>query len=223
MGLNKRLISTESGPDLGLIFNLDAQASGSAVDQTGNKTSFTTNTATYVSASPSYWDFNGGQYMLTNTSGPGFNRNSLYSVELWVRPDAVNVDETFLNIYSNAYNAARFGLRSTSQWMKDEYLPSGGNGYGGTPTANVWQHVTWVRSANNTSNGFKVYKNGTLNASVQSENTGPDKFDRYYIGQIYNNGQRYNGRIGHVKIYTTALTAEQVLGEYNNTKSDYGL
>ncbi len=50
MGLNKRLISTTSAPDLGLIFNLDAQASSSAVDQTGNKTSFTDNNTTYVSA-----------------------------------------------------------------------------------------------------------------------------------------------------------------------------
>jgi len=58
-----------------------------------------------------------------------------------------------------------------------------------------------------------------VQGALGSNNTGPA-----YIG-IYGSfsGYPFNGKIAKVQVYDRPLTATEVLNDYNNTKSRFGL
>ncbi len=79
-------------------------------------------------------------------------------------------------------------------------------------TAGVWSHVAVVRNGTNVTfyiNGISA-GTGTVGAGVSTSNTSP-----VFIGQRndLNAVTWYNGRISHVNIFNTALTATQI-GQY---------
>lgn len=84
-----------------------------------------------------------------------------------------------------------------------------------------WHHLVATYDGGTKS----VYVNGSLAASqscqgsLGSNNTGPA-----YIG-VYGGfaGYPFNGKIAKVQVYDRALTATEVLNDYNNTKGRFGL
>jgi hypothetical protein len=92
-------------------------------------------------------------------------------------------------------------------------------------TLNTWYQLVYVFTNGGTQtlqtfvNGSSI---GTVNHSLASIlNTGTN----LYIGS-YNGGefpQWFDGRIGIVRLYNAALTAAQVLQNYNANRSIYGL
>ena len=84
---------------------------------------------------------------------------------------------------------------------------------------NTWQQITWVKTAGN----IICYKNGVAdNGGSYTVNT---VASRPFMGKVY--GQNiynyYNGRIGNFLIYNRALSASEVLQNYNAQKSRFGL
>ena len=90
---------------------------------------------------------------------------------------------------------------------------------------NVLAQVVYVWK-NIATNSFETYINGASVGSVS--HTLPSILNttaNLYLGS-YNGGeysQWFNGRIGIVRLYNTALTGAQVLQNYNASKSIYGL
>jgi hypothetical protein len=81
----------------------------------------------------------------------------------------------------------------------------------------TWYHVSLVFT-NIAENTIKLYINGNLQgttshslASILNTSTG------LYIGSYNNNeySQNFNGKIGIVRVYNQARTAEQILANYN--------
>jgi len=94
-----------------------------------------------------------------------------------------------------------------------------------TLSVNTWYQVVGVWT-NIASNSIALYINGSLVGS-NSHSFGSIKntTSPLYIGS-FNGGQFsqwFNGRVGIVRLYNSALTASQVLGNYNASKSKYGL
>jgi hypothetical protein len=92
--------------------------------------------------------------------------------------------------------------------------------YTDTITLNVWKNFTLVRNDNG---NVKLYKNGVLVGTKVGSGTVAlrDATDRLYIGKA---GSTYgNFNIGSIKIYNKALSATEVLQNYNATKSRFGL
>lgn len=89
----------------------------------------------------------------------------------------------------------------------------------------VWAQVVYVWK-NIATNSLETFINGSSIGSVSHTlasilNTSAN----LYVGS-YNGGefsQWFNGRIGIVRLYNTALTSAQVLQNYNADKSKYGL
>ena len=92
-------------------------------------------------------------------------------------------------------------------------------------TLNTWYQLVYVLK-NGATKTLETFVNGssigTVNHSLDSLlNTSAN----LYIGS-YNNGeyaQWFDGKIGIVRLYNTALTSDQVLQNYNADKSTYGL
>ena len=91
---------------------------------------------------------------------------------------------------------------------------------------NTWKQVVYVWTNSGGTKTLQTYVNGvsigTVNHTLNSLLNTPSNL---YLGS-YNNGeysQYYNGRIGVTRLYNTALTAANVLQNYNADKSKYGL
>ena len=89
---------------------------------------------------------------------------------------------------------------------------------------NKWYNVNVVKSG--TTHTMTIYyDSGTFSQTVTSSKSGVSWGDRngnvtIYIGQN-GKGEDYNGRISSVKIYNRALSAQEVLQNYNATKSRF--
>ena len=94
-----------------------------------------------------------------------------------------------------------------------------------TLSLNTWTHVMYVWK-NIATNSLETYINGTSIGSVSHTlgsilNTSANLYIGSYNGGEY--AQWMNGRIGITRLYNAALTAEQVLQNYNANRSTYGL
>jgi hypothetical protein len=73
-------------------------------------------------------------------------------------------------------------------------------------------------------NGFFLYVNGQLIGENANLGGGPTSISgNLILGQRGNNSNFFNGNISQVKIYNRALTADEILQNFNSTKSRFGL
>jgi hypothetical protein len=89
-------------------------------------------------------------------------------------------------------------------------------------TLNTWnQHVFTIDDANNET---KFYKNGALITTHTTSFSYTSANDIASLGYPdYGSTQGIEGRVGILRGYTSVLTADQVLQNFNNDKGDYGL
>lgn len=90
---------------------------------------------------------------------------------------------------------------------------------------NTWTHVVYVWK-NVATNSLEAYINGVSVGSVSHSfssilNTSANLYIGSYNGGEYS--QYMNGRIGITRLYSAALSAAQVLQNYNSSKATYGL
>jgi len=87
--------------------------------------------------------------------------------------------------------------------------------YGPVPSLNTWYYVCGVYNGSVAS----LYINGSLyTSSAKSWNTVQSTAQ---IGGQTNGGEFWNGNISQSKIYNRALTAQEILQNYNATKGRY--
>jgi hypothetical protein len=100
-------------------------------------------------------------------------------------------------------------------WAGNEYTY-----FSGVETANqTWAMATLTVSASEA----KWYINGILQQTRVNAH-GSSTFANLYVGSDPQDGTRYyNGRISMVQIYNRALTAAEILQNYNATKTRFGL
>lgn len=89
---------------------------------------------------------------------------------------------------------------------------------GSVLSTSTWHHIVITRSGSSTVAYVDSVSvaTGTYSGELTASNT---KIGAHYHSSLYN----VDGRVGAVKEYEKALTASEVLAEYNATKSTYGL
>ena len=94
-----------------------------------------------------------------------------------------------------------------------------------TLTINTWTQIVYVWT-NGATKTLQTYINGASIGSVNHTlNSILNTPSNLYLGS-YNGGeyaQWMNGRIGIIRLYNTALSASQVLGNYNANRAIYGI
>ena len=240
-------MASKGGPDIsenGMVLYLDASntrsypGSGTTwTDLSGNNYDGTlTNGPTFNSGNGGSIVFNAStQYVDTaNTSGLNFTNTSA-TVSVWIKTSA--------SFPSGAYIVAK-QMDATGGWSIDlastgiPYFETKNNASGATAcyrfatvvcNNGVWHNVvaTFTTStsvvANNTITMYVdgVSSNSTLNQLLTyggntSENI---KIGRRTVSSV----DAYNGNISNVQIYNRLLSANEVLQNYNATKSRFGL
>jgi len=215
----------------GLVLNLDAGniysyggAGTTFYDVSPTALSWTINNATYNSSDPKYFSYNGSNSWLQSSTSAAFDTQTL-TMECWFYTSVV-VQNGFLfekgavnSQYSMFLNQGDvFYFRTIGGTINNQDLTFTSSTY---LTANVWNHVICTYNGS-----IKIiYVNGVQVASVNASGTLNTGQTNQYIGKYGDAGNNYpfNGRIGESRVYNIALSAAQVLQNYNATKGRFGL
>ena len=229
-----------TGPHIvedGLVFAVDAGSirsypgSGSTVnDLVGTINSTLTNNASYSSSNGGVFDLDGTDDCIETPSligtdleflsNPQNNTNLTYSI--W----SYNESSTSYYLFSTGSQTSSTGLALSYQ---------AGSGFLSitTPTKsqsasvssywplNEWVQFTYVKTSTNT---YSFYKNGVeiISGSISGTVTQTDNVSKLTIGGPNNSTCcRFDGKIGGILVYNQALTAAEVLQNFNAQKSRF--
>jgi hypothetical protein len=143
-----------------------------------------------------------------------------FTVEAWVKPNAVTGNPTIASRYGDTFSMSRFILRLDGD-KPAFYTFSGGTlASAASATAVAVGQVYHLAGTYNASTGAMVlYVNGVqvATATRAGVNTGTIPLTigaRYSDGTAGNGRDVFNGRIDEVAYYGTALTADRVMAHY---------
>jgi hypothetical protein len=214
-----------------LIVNLDAGNTNSYPGTGATWTNLVDDTD-YTISNGTFDSGNGGSIVFNGTStfvdlgilfGPSVLTPS-FTKEAWVNADIVTSGRNIISSESNVF------------WNNGSTLSGGvGDSYSLVTSSNfpvtTWRHVVLtfddtLKEIPGNLGTMRLYINGVQvseNTSVAESYT-IDQIER--IGAHFFNGNPvsfWDGKIAEVRVYNTALTGANVLTNYNNTKTRYGL
>jgi hypothetical protein len=213
----------------GLVLNLDAgniYSYGGAgtifYDVSPTALSWTINNATYNSDPIKYFSYNGSNSWLESSTSAAYDSQTI-TMECWCYPNTLSQEgflfekgavNTQYSMFFESITNPNFVFR-TMGTVSNQSLTFNPNTY---LTVSAWNHIVC------TYNGSSkiMYVNGVQVASVAASGTLPTGQVNQYIGR-HTGGYFFNGRIGESRVYNIALSAAQVLQNYNATKSRFGL
>jgi hypothetical protein len=162
-----------------------------------------------------------------------YNFGNTLTVNAWVYPRTeYSINCLMANAAANT-NTLGFKM-SWNNWNTTNYTMNfeAGNGTIGATTststnttvANTWQMVTYV--FNKTTPSIKFYKNGvqiaTSSGGSPVANIGMNN-SNWWMGAIGGNSYYMNANMGEFKIWKSIKSSDDILSEYNSSKSRYGL
>jgi len=163
------------------------------------------------------------------------NLNTSFTFAVWVKtPSNLTNNSSYRRLIGRGDNVSAF----TGEWAALSYNVSG-NGFAfeidddvtkSGPfgnivlTTNTWYYVVGVANRTNT---LSLYINGILDTSTpDSTSLNIDPPYNLYLGSQRNSGVPgffLNGNISSSQVYNRALSATEVLQNYNATKTRFGL
>jgi hypothetical protein len=173
-------------------------------------------TPVYTSTAPSYFTFNGSSQRGSGTgtvlSSTTYTKSVWFYLNAYVDNNLVSSDTGGHYMYFGGGNK----------------LYSGNSNWAGFPTnfpsvasfsLSTWYNATITF---NTTDGMKLYINGTLDSTYTTIKTAFTGNGSTNIAS-YGAGNLLNGRIAKVYCYNKSLTAAEVLQNYNVDKAKFGL
>ena len=208
-----------------LVFYVDA---GKSMSYSGSGTTWTDlSSSSYngtLTNGPTFDSDFGGSIVFDGTddyvqfSSDMFNPNSDFTISAWVNLDTASGTNNY-TIISNVDATGSIQLRyknGSGVQIIDNNIVQVGTFTSSTLSITTWHNVTVTRS----SNTYTLYLNGSSTSSFTSSNT----YDggARSIGINRYNSEKWDGKIAQVFAYSSALSASDVLSNYNATKDTFG-
>ena len=209
----------------GLVFCVDAKnkqsyaGSGTAWNDLIKSNNGTLTNGTAYNAN-GYMTFDGTNDFSTHGNDSSVQFTNNFSAEIWVRPHAVDQDTT---IFSRDNGSNRqwwiFLQNNESIWWSIEGV---GNAQSptGLYTANTWFHICGTYNGStmvNYVNGTARTTTGSLSGNVSSGTANLN------IGNRDNNDRHLDGDVGCARLYNRALSATEVLQNFNAQRGRFGV
>jgi hypothetical protein len=221
-----RYISPENIVTNGLILNIDP-ANSSSYSGIGNtiydlsgfgNTGTLTNGPTFSALNGGSIVFDGSNDFLGAASSSSLDISTNLSAVVWMK--LITTDGANHIIFSKTSSTNPF-LSNYEAYLKNDVIywwdsPTERNTTV-TLSINSWTQVVFVRS----STSLLIYKNGTLSNTISVNQVGPIVGD-FYIGKDPN-GQFLNFNLAQFLLYNRALSATEIMQNYNATKGRFGL
>ena len=236
MGIRRGSILTPIIAD-GLVFNIDP-ANRASYSKTGTTVTDTVNSLSgSLINQTSFSDSNFGIWELDGTDDvidcEGFNLNTTFSMNIWVNNDLSSFSyKTFIasphyhesgfngNWVFRATNNGSVAFASYDQESSGEY----GEISVSTMAAGTWYNLCCTCDGST----LNIYQNGVVKGSFSHTKDLADTTHGLFIGGEQpghgtdHNGE-WDGKISCTQIYNRALSANEVLHNYNALKSRFGL
>lgn len=215
-----------------LVLDLDAASysgSGNWLDNTSN------NNDAALQGSPVYNSASGGYFDLVPGDSDWFSISdslsldamSQISIQMWINIDTVNASGPNMLFSKRSTTSDGYvGFFTTTGWTFRFGTGTGtGLTYSSTPSTGSWQQIV----ATIGSSGSVMYINGSqVTSSVYTGNSANINtnaaLDLFQVNPRPQTGPvTMDGKTSIVKIYNGILTSSEVLDEFNNYKSRYGL
>jgi hypothetical protein len=201
------------------------------IDISGNNSNGTlSNGPTYTSGINGYMTLDGvDDYISVPSISPG-SANTSFSFGGWVYLNSLPSDSAnyfIISNYGDISHAGFFAIRTTTAGAYFWCRHNDGSTMATTPTTSIsasqWYYFTAVRNA--TSNLIELYINGssTGTASFLGTYQCKDAGSYYWVGVHYLTSYISCRVAGTFCYSTTALTAAQVLQNFNATRGRYGI
>jgi hypothetical protein len=220
----------------GLVLALDAAnqksyVSGSTIwnDLSGNVNNGTlTNGPTFNSDNGGSIVFDGTNDYVNLSSNIGLpSGNTSHTVSCWIYKQGDNTSNGYVSLISwgtNSVNQKRFIFVSSNSANNNKIYTgyyTNDNNWGTGITNNVWTHLVWTFNGSSES----IYLNASLYGSRSVSNVNTVLSTNRDIGGYFDSGfiSYYNGRISNLQLYNRALTATEILQNYNAQKSRFNL
>ena len=222
------------------IIDLDVNgySSGATISNSASNTDDATKygTATYSNPSGSNgrFDLDGASDYLQIDASTTFNGATNYTLEGWFKPDNLTALDHFFAIHDGS-SGSKFYVRVNDAQGDIDAMVYGSTGTGSTAAAvvtnntaarlqaNVFNHV--VMTYTDGSGGLlSIYINGVLAGSAAASGNGNTTGTaNFLIGALggYVGAYDFDGEVGQVRFYISALSATEVLQNYNATRALY--
>jgi hypothetical protein len=178
-----------------------------------------------------YLSFNGSNSTISVTDNSSLEPNTGdFTVEIWVNYSVISGSSRVLIGKTDGGNSVDWGYGIRTVSNGNTYIEIG-SGSGSTITSPVYAVTTntWyqlVGVINNTSNLVSLYVNGSLiGSNVNNLTSIRNTTSPLYIGS-FNNGQFsqwFNGKMGIVRIYNSALSSSDVSKNFEANRNIYGI
>jgi hypothetical protein len=207
----------------GLVLYLDASNTKSYVSgsTTWNDVSRSRNDGTLING-PTFNSANGGSVVFDGVDDyVSFSSitNNIYTIDFWYKMGGN--DGSYGYFASSGNNGFAIGEGGPGIGYGQFYYWNGSvsTGLGLIPSTTNWNHICTL--INVSTNNIQIYGNGNQlsTTTVTSMSTSISNIGRY----ITTNTHYLKGNLASYKIYNRALSASEVLQNYNATKSRFGL
>lgn len=217
------------GPSIiedGLILALDASDSNSYVSGSTTWKDLTRNGSVGTLVSCSFNSINSGCILFNGSTGSvsvtGVSLQDLGgTISTWVYPYGTGVSGYIVSAVGT--NTDRYYVtQNSTAFSATRGNPSAAINFTTSVTPNQWYNLTatWVSSS--LSSSLNAYLNGAYIGSVPITASGVTT--EFAIGNFRNTlGQVFSGSIASVQVYNRALSAQEVLQNYNATKTRFSL
>ena len=164
--------------------------------------------------------FDGSNDFITvpHSSAIDFNQSDSFSIEAWVKPNLSGTQQYILEKQQNTTNEFAYALYYTSSNQFSFALAkqnvAGKETKSPTFPPGQWYHIVGVTNGTT----IYIYVNGVLCSSAAINfSSATQSLAPLYIGQLYNSTLRWNGIIDSTRIYSRALTSDEIISNYNSS------
>jgi hypothetical protein len=207
--------------DSSLVLELDAADKNSYIGSgtLWNDLSGNNNTGS-LNNSPTFSNDNGGIIIFDGTndySVSSYTWPTIFTLSMWVY--FIAGSDTYPRIISSAPNFNfELAINNSGQISYYPSVPGAWTENVATVSKNTWINLVAVNNNDN----FTLYRNGS---SIYTGTIGVRALStQFYIATNYNlSGERTNIRVSNLQIYNRALSATEILQNYNELKSRFGL
>lgn len=217
-------------PNTDLELHLDPTSySGSGTTWTADVGSDATiSGAAYDQELGNWFDFDGSNdYVEVSTIPSGIQNDTILTGEAWIYPKTATAN-SIISFRGSTNTSIKFFLAANSSGQlylvsssTSTFLSFGTTASNVVPT-NKWTHV--AATINYSTKAYTIYANGEeVSSGTQGSIRGATTFNatNFYVGTNLVGVQHSNLRIGQVRLYSSALTQDQIRQNYNFTKPNY--
>jgi len=187
-------------------------------DSSGNSNNGTITGATFDSELGNYLDLDGSSDKITFGSSAitAFNSNNR-TVEFWFKSDDLSATKVIFIADGSGYSYGRTTIITTSSGNIQVMIGNNGSYPNVSISANTWYHFAVSKSGTS----YEAFLDGESIGTAIANTWNDTVASQLKISGNLSSTYPFDGQVGQLRLYSSALTQDQIRQNYNFTKPNY--